>query len=168
MRIPYSKKIFSFLKIYLKMKRKNQILIGVGITASIILFGYLFFFLIGPIMLIGPPLSLFNIYNNTTEHHMIIIEIFDENNYSVLKEIYNLSSGENVKYDRGIGWYPKISWFLITWPDGIYTFFFTLDNKYVERYTTDISFTCSLSIELFYKDYWTNETFPIYIRESCV
>ena len=150
------------------MKRQNRLMIGVGITALIILFGYLFFFLIGPIMLAGPPCPLYYITNDTTENHTIIVEIFDENNMSVLKETYNLSPGKNVRYDRGIGWYPKISWYLITWPDGIYTFYFTLDNKYSEWYTTDVFPTCSLSIKLFYEDHQTNETFPIYVREFCV
>lgn len=150
------------------MKKKNRLIIRVGITALIILFGYLFFYLIGPIMLAGPPLSLYDIRNNTAENHTIIIEIFDKNNISVLKETYNLSPGENIGYDREIGWYPKISCYLITWPEGTYTFDITLDNEYLERYTTDVRPTQSLSIELFYEDPWTNEIYPIYIREIAV
>lgn len=150
------------------MKRHNRLLIGVCITALITLFGYLFFFLIGPIMLAGSPCPLYYITNNSADNHTIIVEIFDEDNISVLKETYNLSPGKNVRYNREIGWYPKISWYLITWPDGIYTFYFTLDDKYSERYTTGVFPTQSLNIELFYEDHRTNETIPIYISELAV
>jgi len=150
------------------MEKHSRFLIFVGIAALIILFGYLFLFLIGPIMLAGPPCSLYYITNDSTEDHTIVVEIFDENNISVLKEAYNLSPGKYVKYDRGIGWYPKTSWYLITWSDGTYIFYFSLDNKYSEKYTMDVFPTCSVNIELFYEDYQTNEIIPIYIRESCI
>ena len=162
MKIPYSKLIYSYLKKYSNMKRKNRIIIAVGITTFIILFGYLFFFLIGPIMLAGPPCSLYHIFNSTNENHTVIVEIFDENDISVLKETYNLLPDTHVKYDRGIGWYPKISWSLITWSDGKYTFYVNLDNKYTEWYTTDVSPFCSVSIALFHN------AIPLDIDVSCV
>lgn len=144
------------------MKRKNRMIIAVGIITFIILFGYLFFFLIGPIMLVGPPCSLYYIFNSTNENHTVIIEIFDENNISMLKETYNLLPDTRVKYDREIGWYPKISWSLITWSDGIYTFYVNLDNNYTEWYTTDVSPFCSVSIALF------RNAIPLDIKVGCV
>ena len=76
-------------------------------------------------MLAGPPLPLYYIRNNSDENHTIVVEIFDENNISVLHKMYNILPGEKVKHNRGIGWYPKPSWYLITWPEGKYTFYFT-------------------------------------------
>jgi len=82
--------------------------------------------------------------------------------------MYNILPGEKVKHNRGIGWYPKPSWYLITWPEGKYTFYFTLDNEYLESYTDDVFPTCTLDVDLFYVNPRTNETIPIEIGGVCV
>jgi len=155
--------ILKLIRIFMRHK-----ILGVAFIALMILFGYLFFFLIGPLILTGPPLPLYYIDNRSSENHTIIVEIFDENNISVLRETYNLLPEEEIQYERGIGWGPKITWYLFTWADGIYTFYLNLDDKYSEWYTMDVFPTSSLDINLFYKDKRTNETFPIYIRELCI
>lgn len=160
-------KPYKLLKKFLKLKRKNQILIVVCITVFILLCGYLFFFLVGPFILAGPPLSLYYITNRSAENHTIIVEIFDEKNNSVHEKTYNISPEEHVSYERRIGWEPKISLFLITWSDGTYNFHFTVDNKYSEWYTTGVSPSCGLYIRLFNKDSQTQKIIPIEIGTIC-
>jgi hypothetical protein len=155
--------VLSIIRRYNRKFMKLKLL-GVGIIAMMILIGYLFLFFVLPSMF---STSLYYISNWSSESHIINVEIFDEDNVSVLKEIYNLAPEENIKYERRIGWGPTITWEFLTWSSGTYTFHFTVDNIYSEWYTTEVTPYCGQGIWLFYKDHHTNETIPIEIREFC-
>lgn len=59
-----------------------------------------------PFVFIGAPSPLFSIYNNDSNEHKVVIEIFDSNNESIFEQTYELAPGASI-------WQPKSSWLLL-------------------------------------------------------
>ena len=117
------------------MKKWSKILIGAVIMFVCV---YFCFYALFPILLAGKPLPLFSIENEDTKEHEVVIEILDSSNKTVLREVYRLKPGEMVSYERGFGWYPKVTWYFITWSEGVYTFKITLDGKTTKTHVTRV------------------------------
>ncbi len=117
------------------MKRWNKLLIGTGIA---FICAYFCLYAVFPVLLIGKPLPLFSVKNKDARKHDVVIEILDSNNKTVLKEVYELKPGEEFSYERGFGWYPRMTWYFITWSEGVYTFKITLDGKITKTYVTRV------------------------------
>lgn len=133
------------------------------ITLSIILFLYLFY-LVFPLILVGPPCSLYYIYNNDNKTHNITVEIFNENHISIFEHSYQLGSNESVSYKREIRWHFPFPSMFITWDDGLYTFNFTVDKNVSNQITRDINQYESISVDLYEKNYQSSDIIPIRIR----
>jgi len=142
------------------MFRKKAILITI---IAIILFAY-FFFLLFPLVLVGPPGPLYYIQNEDVIPHNITVEIFDAEHESVFKKSYVLDANEHVKLNREILWYFPFPSTFITWHDGVYTFNFTVDSNISNQITRDINQYESISVDLYDVDHFTSEIKPIRIR----
>jgi len=88
----------------------------------------------------SPP--FFIIQNQDLNDHKVVVEVFDSNNRSMLKEEFLVSSKTSAAF-------PKPLWFEIDrWSE--YTFKVTLDDKFIETYTTKIHLLSMVSIILDY------------------
>ena len=88
----------------------------------------------------SPP--LFVIQNQDLNDHNVVVEIFNSNNRSMLKEEFSVYSKTSAAYHKPL-------WFKIDrWSE--YTFRVTLDDKITETYTTKIHLLSMVSIILDY------------------
>ena len=112
----------------------RKLLVGFVVTIAII---YTFFYVVGPILLVGNPLPLYTIKNEDNRSYKVEISIVDsKSNKTLLKKDYYLKPYETVSYERTFGWYPSVTWYPITWPEGCYEFRISLNGKVVKSYTT--------------------------------
>jgi len=130
------------------MSRKLTVLIIIGIVLS----GVYFFFLTFPIIFIGSPDSVFDIKSFDDEIHSINVEIFDENNNSILQKDYILNPGDMIEFNREVNPFMPIPSKFITWTDGPYTFNFTLDNNISRNITTNPWPYESIIVWLYFSD----------------
>jgi hypothetical protein len=126
----------------------KKLLRVIGIVIIVIIAGYLFLFALFPFMLIGPPCSLYHIYNFDTENHTLTISINDSTNKTILFQSYNIQPDKGISYDRGFGWYPTITLAPFTWSEGKYTFYVVLDNNYTSSHTTHVQYTQTICIQI--------------------
>jgi hypothetical protein len=80
------------------MREANKKLRYIGITL-LILIG---FFIILPYIFMGPPTSLFSVYNGDGTSHIVTIEIIDSNNKSIFENTYKLSPQEKITESKGL------------------------------------------------------------------
>jgi len=134
------------------MKSINKILIGVAIAVLVGLICFYFYF---PIYLIGPVMPLhFNLHNydDVTEHN-IKIEIFDLDNKSIFKEIYNVGPNEEISSPE------------ITKKKGEYIFNVILDDKITETFKVTVDYgRGDVWIDLYRKDSISGEKVPIVVN----
>jgi len=122
------------------------------IIMSIVIIGFYLFFLIFPLILVGPPTPLFIIHNKDSVSHDIIVEIFNDHQDSVFKEKYLMNNNEIIEFERKIQWWPYPPSF-ITWSNGKHTFNITVDYKYSKEITRDITQYETIDVEVFAMDY---------------
>lgn len=134
------------------MKTRNKILIGVAIAVLVWLICFYIYF---PIYLIGPIMPLqFNLHNydDVTEHN-IKIEIFDLNNKSIFKEIYNMDPNEEISSPE------------ITKKRGEYTFNVILDDKITRTFKVKVDYgRGAVWIDLYRKDSISGKKVPIVVH----
>ena len=121
----------------INIKNYRKILIFLGILILILLS----YFVVFPFLLVGPPTSLFDIYNNDLQSHEVTVEVFDSYNESIFKETYELAPEERIAQ-------PKSSWLLFRWSmpwskgkymywaEGEYEFKVILDGEITDTYRT--------------------------------
>ncbi len=88
----------------------------------------------------SPP--FFIIQNQDLNDHTVVVEVFDPNNRSMLKEEFSVDSKTSAAYHKPLRF--KID----RWSE--YTFRVTLDDKITEIYTTKIHLLSMVSIILDY------------------
>lgn len=113
-----------------------------------------------PYLIAGPPTPLFSVRNHDAEVHELRVEIYDsKNNHSILDKTYELSAGEEV-------YHAKPFRFRVPGLEIVdYTFKFTLDNRSMETYSTNVQPWNTVEVEL-YADY--AEGHPLLIGETTV
>jgi hypothetical protein len=134
------------------MKTGNKILISVAIVALVGLVCFYFYF---PIYLIGPIMPLhFSLYNyDDVNKHNIKIEIFDLNNKSIFREIYNLGPNEEISSPE------------ITKKKGEYTFNVILDDKITQTFKVKVDYgQGNALIELYKNDSISGKKVPIVVH----
>ncbi|MFV9630429.1 MAG: hypothetical protein ACNYWM_05100 [Methanosarcinales archaeon] len=134
------------------MKTGNKILISVAIVALVGLVCFYFYF---PIYLIGPIMPLhFSLHNyDGVNKHNIKIEIFDLNNKSIFKEIYNLGPNEEISSPE------------ITKKKGEYTFNVILDDKITQTFKVNVDYgQGNALIELYKNDSISEKKVPIVVH----
>ena len=147
----------------------NKKKIKLTIFVILILFiGYYLFFLVTPLIVVGPPSSVYSITNYDSMPHNISVLIFDENNKSVLQNTYVIRPEQNVDFDRQINWHIPIMSEQITWSHGTYPFQFILDNNISKNITIPIWPWQTIGVWLYYQGYYDNEPIPIDIKVSTV
>lgn len=119
------------------------------------------FYVIFPFVLVGPPSPLYRINNEDVNSHKVVIEVFDPNNRSILKEIHDLSPKEIIEYQ-------KPSSLKFTRPEGDYTFKVILDGEITETFETEVYPHSMVDIRLYYEDSNSREVIPIDVREVVV
>ena len=139
-------------EVIIKKSLKNNLLRSTGIVAIGIALGYLFFFVLFPIIMIGAPTPLYSIHNFDTKNHALIIKILDSRNTTVLVKTYDVLPARSIAYDRGFGWYPKAAWTPFTWSEGEYTFSVMLDEAYTASHTTHVRITQTVVIDIDFMD----------------
>jgi hypothetical protein len=117
-------------------------------------------FVVVPFLIAGPPTPLFSVRNHDVGVHELRVEIYDsKNNHSILDKTYELSAGEEV-------YHAKPFRFLVPGLEVVdYTFEFTLDNRSMETYNTNIQPWNTVEVEL-YADYAEGQ--PLLIGETTV
>ena len=120
----------------------------IGIIIIVLIAGYLFFFVVFPFMLIGPPCSLYYIHNFDTENHTLAISVNDSTNKTILFQSYNIQPDTSISYGRGFGWYPTVTLTPFTWVGGKYTFYVVLDGNVTASHTTNVQYTQTIWIEI--------------------
>lgn len=118
---------------------RNKIICGVGIITLVIISGCLFFFIILPMMILPPyPASLFVISNHDDMNHTVRVEIFNSENNSIFLESFDVTPDVLTKVDRGFDWCPKNRFWWLSWDEGSYTFYVTLDDAYNTSHYTEL------------------------------
>ena len=128
-----------------------------GISILVLIFMSLF--VVIPYLIAGPPTPLFSIRNHDIGVHELRVEIHDSKNNSVFDKTYELSAEDEVYRSKPFRF--LVPGFEIT----DYTFKFTLDNSFMETYSTNIQPWNTVEVEL-YSDY--AEGRPISIGEITV
>ena len=134
----------------------------------ILFIGYYLFFLVFPIILVGPPMSIYDIRNMDSITHNVSIEIFDSNNNSSYLKTYTIHPDETVEFERQINWFIPITSEYITWSHGTYTFQFTVDNNISKNITTLVRTWQTISVWLYYQGPHDIEAIPIEIKIATV
>jgi len=98
---------------------------------------YLTFYGIIPYYIVKPT-PLYCIKNEDSKTHNVTIEVREVDRILLRKE-YVLNSGDVVCYERCLGWYPKVTPYLITWSEGRYTFVVYLDGQFATDHATEVS-----------------------------
>jgi hypothetical protein len=127
---------------------KKILLRVIGIFTIVIIVGYLFLFVLFPMIIMGGPTSLYFIGNHDTKNHTIVIKIFDSTNKTVLLQSYKMQPDTTIQYARGFGWYPTVTWTPFTWSGGKYTFIAVLDGNFTASHTTNVQITQTIWIDI--------------------
>ncbi len=133
------------------------------IVAGIVGVGYLFFFVIFPVIIMGGPTSLYYIANQDTTNHTIEITVLDSSDKTVLTQNYSMLPDASVHHSRGFGWYPTVTWTPFTWSSGNYTFIAVLDGNYTASHSTNVQITQTIFIVI-----TKHDIPPLEIREGWV
>lgn len=120
----------------------------IALILLILFVGYYLFFLVFPLVLVGPPTSLYYLSNHDDVSHNVTVQIFDDSNITVLKKHYILDTNESISLDREIRWYFPTPSTFVTWSDGVYTFNFTVDNVVSEEVTEEIGQYLTVAVRL--------------------
>jgi len=142
---------------------KKKLLLIIEILTIVIIVGYLFLFVIFPMMIMGGPTSLYFTANQDIKNHTIIIKILDSANKTILLQSYKMPPDTTIQYDRGFGWYPTVTWTPFTWSEGKYTFYAVLDGNYTVSHTTNVQITQTISILIS-----SNDSKPLEIGEAWI
>jgi hypothetical protein len=127
---------------------KKILLRVIGIFTIVIIVGYLFLFVLFPMIIMGGPTSLYFIGNHDTKNHTIVIKILDSTNKTVLLQSYKMQPDTTIQYARGFGWYPTVTWTPFTWSGGKYTFIAVLDGNFTASHTTNVQITQTIWIDI--------------------
>lgn len=124
-------KLIKWYRMWYRMNRRKKILI-VGAISLIILTGFIIFlFIILPFMILPPyPAELFYIRNWDDMNHTVVVEILDSDSNSIYLKSFDVKPDAYIKVDRGFDWCPKSRFYWLSWDEGSYTFYVSLDNTY--------------------------------------
>jgi len=106
----------------------------------------------------GEILPLFTVHNQDTTGHEVIVEVFNSNNESIIKETYMLDQKNDISRSRPLG-------LKLPWSGGEYTFKVTMDSKITETSKMEIPDVYTMvNIRLYKKDYVSGEIALIFIE----
>ena len=137
----------------------------IAVLLVIVFIGLYLFFNVLPIVIVSPA-PLYHIYNADEQNHNITVEIFDENNVSVLKKHYMICPEESVDIEREINWHLPFTSSFVTWNDRTYRFNFTVDGNVSKEYIGGANQYECISVSLYTTDYSSSEIIPIKIGLS--
>jgi hypothetical protein len=135
----------------------------IAVILVVLFIGLYLFFNVLPLWIV-PPASVYHIYNADDIDHFIEVEIFDENNVSVLIRNYTLAPEESVDLDREINWHLPFTNSFVSWNDQTFRFNFTVDGNISKEYVRELSQYECISVRLYSYDYQMDEMIPIEIR----
>jgi len=138
---------------------KRKALIGASILVLLLSVLFVVRFITNPYYIVGLPTPLFYIRNMDEGAHELRVEVFDSENNSVLNETYELAPGEKISYPKPF----RSREMGVEMVD--YTFKFTLDGRFTEKYSTKVDSWGTVEVEL-YADY--SEGQPLSIVETAV
>lgn len=134
---------------------RRSLMLGISLLVLVLML----LFVVVPYLIAGPPTPLFSIRNHDIGVHELRVEIHDSKNNSVFDKTYELSAEDEVYHSKPFR-------FLVPgFEIADYTFKFTLDNSFMETYSTNIQPWNTVEVEL-YSDY--EERRPISIGEITV
>lgn len=131
--------------------RARKVAIVTMVVLSLVIFFYVW-----PILLVGPPLPLYNIHNKDNTSHEVTIKIYDSRGEVRLNKTYVLGPGE------GAG-YPGDKWDKLQWDEGAYTFNITMENGVTREDENRVHNWNVIHITLYNRAHRTNEIIPISI-----
>jgi hypothetical protein len=143
------------------IKKKIKIIF---LTLLLFFIGYYLFFLVFPIIFIGPPMSIYDIRNMDSITHNVSVEIFDSNNNSMYLKTYMIQPDRGVEFERQINWFIPIIDEFITWSHGTYTFRFSVDNNFSRDITAPVRTWQTVDVWVYYQGPQDIEVIPIEIK----
>jgi hypothetical protein len=113
------------------MMKRLKIIRIFGILSLLFLFGFVFFSIILPFIILPPyPAELFYILNKDDMNHTVEVEILNSKGNSIYLKSFNISPDSRIEIDRGFDWCPKNRFYFLNWDEGSYTFYVSLDDVY--------------------------------------
>jgi hypothetical protein len=137
-----------------------------AVILVVIFIGVYLFFNVLPVWIVRPA-AVYHIYNPDDIDHYITVEMFDENNESVLFRNYTLSHEESVSLEREINWHLPFTSSFVSWNDETYRFNFTVDGNASKEYVRELSQYECISVWIYHYDEKKNEMIPIEIGIVC-
>lgn len=136
---------------------KNLVISGI-----IILLAALFLYISLPFIFMGPAAPFFVIHNHDVKSHEVIVEVFDQNNKSIIYETYRLEPEDDFSQAR-----PFSLQFQREKRE--YTFKVTMDKQITSVVKMEIPHSHTLvNIRLYNKDYESGEIVPISMKTAAV
>ena len=140
---------------------RRRIIVIIGVI-SLILSGFISFFIIFPMMILpSEPASLFYISNHDDMNHTVSVEIFDSENNSIFFESFEMEPNDFISFDRGLDWCPKNTFYWLFWSEGSYYFFITLDDSFNGSHYTELYPLKSVWITI-----TSNDSNPLQIHDA--
>jgi hypothetical protein len=137
-------------KVYFMNKKKIKII--VLIITVLILSSFLFVFIILPFMILPAyPVELIYIHNFDDINHTVVVQIFDSENSSIYLKSFNIKADDSITIDRGFDWCPNNRFYWLSWEEGSYTFYVTLDDIYNESCTVDLYPLMTVCIDVYFR-----------------
>ncbi|MFY1112033.1 MAG: hypothetical protein AB3K77_10185 [Methanosarcinaceae archaeon] len=125
------------------------------ISGIIILIAALFLYISLPFIFMGPTAPFFVIHNHDVKSHEVIVEVFDQNNKSIINETYRLEPEDDFSQARPLSLQFQRE-------KREYTFKVTMDKKITSAVKMGIPHSHTLvNIRLYSKDYESGEIVPI-------
>lgn len=125
------------------------------ISGIIILIFVFIFYASVPFIFRGPAAPLFVIHNHDVKSHEIVVEVFDQNNKSIINETYSLESESDPSRSRPLS-------LQFHQEKREYTFKVTVDNQITNTTKLEIPNSHALvDIWLYRKDYESGKIVPI-------
>jgi len=136
------------------IKTMNKIIVATGVFVFILISCYAAI----PFIFMGPPVPLFTVHNHDITNHEVIVEVFNSNNESIIKETYMLDQKDDISRSRPLG-------LKLPWSGRKYIFKVTMDGKITETSKMEIPDVYTMvNIRLYKKDYVSGEIALIFIE----
>ncbi len=132
------------------------------ISGIIILIAALFLYISLPFIFMGPAAPFFVIHNHDVKSHEVIVEVFDQDNKSIINETYHLEPEDDFSQARPLSLQFQRE-------KREYMFKVTMDKQVASVVKMEIPHSHTLvNIRLYSKDYESGEIVPISMKTAAI
>lgn len=132
------------------------------ISGIIILIAALFLYIFLPFIFMGPAAPFFVIHNHDAKSHEVVVEVFDQDNKSIINETYHLEPEDDFSQARPLSLQFQRE-------KREYMFKVTMDKQVASVVKMEIPHSHTLvNIRLYSKDYESGEIVPISMKTAAI